>query len=98
MTRTAKTRHGVTLRLEGSATDEDRVSTFEKSLGITLPREYREFLVAFNGGKPNPGGFRLAERSGPYTSSLVNWLFGLEDIDACDLEKTRQLLEGRMPP
>jgi hypothetical protein len=44
----------------GSCT-EDQVIQFEKALGETLPSEYREFLVSFNGGSPEPAFFWIEE-------------------------------------
>lgn len=33
---------------------ESQIASLEKLLGCRLPKEYRAFLVTFNGGKPNP--------------------------------------------
>jgi uncharacterized protein (TIGR02996 family) len=34
----------------------------EKRFGLTLPAEYRAFLLNFNGGRPEPSHFRIPER------------------------------------
>jgi hypothetical protein len=59
---------------------EERVVAFEQQLGTRLPEDYREFLLETNGGRPTvPAVFRYADRSGPYTDSVVNWFYGLHE-------------------
>jgi hypothetical protein len=41
----------------------------EKRLGIVLPKSYRELLLRYNGGRPDPSGFKYKNESGPYTDS-----------------------------
>jgi hypothetical protein len=38
---------------------EAELQQFEDELGILLPREYRDFLLAHNGGKPKPDTFNV---------------------------------------
>jgi hypothetical protein len=37
--------------------DEEKLSSFENRLEISLPKDYQEFLIKYNGGVPNPSGF-----------------------------------------
>jgi cell wall assembly regulator SMI1 len=39
------------------ALDEMRLVRFEKEIGHRLPADYRAFLLAHNGGRPNPSDF-----------------------------------------
>lgn len=40
------------------ATLED-ISKFEKEISNTLPSDYKNFLMEFNGGKPQPDSFKF---------------------------------------
>ncbi len=95
--RVVSTPQGVIVRAHTQATDEAAIAAFEASRGFRLPSEYREFLLATNGGKPEPCAFQLALRSGPYTDSIVHWFLGLGDTMAASLESFAALMAGRMP-
>ena len=77
--RVVMTPQGVTVRGHAESTDAAAVGAFEASRGFQLPPDYREFLLATNGGKPEPCAFRLALRSGPGTDSAVQWFLALGD-------------------
>jgi hypothetical protein len=92
------TKQGVTIQLRVPPTSEAAVAAFEAARGIRLPDEYREFLLATNGGRPEPAEFRLARRSGPYTDSAVHRFLSLGDTEAPSLERMTQILAPRVPP
>ena len=48
-------------------TTEEQLVVLEKSLGCTLPQEYRKFLLCYNGGYPEENRFNM-------TQSLQNTL------------------------
>lgn len=52
------------------ALEEARLSAFEAWLGARLPDDYRAFLLAHNGGTPEPAGFDAGE---------VDFFFALHD-------------------
>ena len=52
------------------ALDSFQLAQFEAWLGVDLPEAYREFLVGFNGGVPEPPGF---------DGGSVDCLFALHD-------------------
>ncbi|HYE20854.1 MAG TPA: SMI1/KNR4 family protein [Tepidisphaeraceae bacterium] len=57
-----------------------QVAAFEKHIGHELPTEYREFLLAHNGGRPVPDAFTLtADDRGP-EEDLVMCFFPLRDL------------------
>lgn len=58
------------------ALDEQRLLTLEKKIGTSLPNDYREFLIQFNGGEPSPQGFWIIEN---YDGFCVHEFFGLND-------------------
>lgn len=58
------------------ALDEQRLLTLEKKIGVSLPNDYREFLIQFNGGEPVPEGVWIIE---DVDGSCVHEFFGLHD-------------------
>lgn len=97
--RTTTTTEGIVLshHSDGPA-DPARVAALEASLGVPLPDDYRQFLLAHNGGRPKPAKFVFARRTGPYTDSLVDWFLALYDGEHSNLETVRGWLRGRIPP
>ena len=51
------------------------IEAAERSLGVTLPDDYKQFLLAYNGGRPEPNCFSVKDRG----DALVNMLFGVRD-------------------
>lgn len=92
--RVVSTPQDVTVCAHAEPTDEAAIAAFEASRGFPLPSDYREFLLTTNGGKPEPGAFQLALRSGPYTDSVVHWFHALGH----DLESTADEMARRVPP
>lgn len=75
--------------------DMQVLAAFEKELGVSLPDEYRQFLLEHNGGTPVPAGFRVA---GEGMSSVEN-LYGLNDgPDYQQLQEIGVIYRRRMPP
>jgi len=97
MERIEITKHGVTLTINKPPTEETRVSALENQLGRTLPAEYREFLLRYNGGKPKPGIFRFALRNGRNTDSRVHWFLSLYEGEFSNLERNIDTFRGRLP-
>ena len=56
--------------------NEDQLIQFEKALGKTLPSEYQEFLLSYNGGTPEPAFFWIKEDD---DGSEVHQFYGLYD-------------------
>lgn len=79
--------------------DPARLAAFEVALGVTLPDDYRRFLLAHNGGELVPVELVLPGGSEPF-SSLAGPLFGLnagpspldEVFENCDGEIPAELL------
>jgi hypothetical protein len=55
---------------------ESRLVEFERTCGLALPPDYREFLLEFNGGVPFPSSFWITE---PTNASGVQQFYGLHD-------------------
>jgi uncharacterized protein (TIGR02996 family) len=56
-----------------TSADLDRI---ERQLNVTLPTQYRAFLLNYNGGVPEPGQF-LLEGQEPEERHKVEWLWGI---------------------
>ena len=70
----------VVTMLEMKATlKEQDIGEFERRTGLKFPPQYRAWLLRYNGGRPEPKGFRYKYESGPYTDSCVAWFFNLGD-------------------
>ena len=43
----------------GPPLTRDQISTLERHIGIPLPKDYLDFLLRFNGGRPTPSSFPI---------------------------------------
>lgn len=81
-------------RINPSVAPEDVVH-FEARTGISLPEDYRTFLLRFNGGRPVPDAFDIPDRA---TRVRLDVLLGINpDNAAVDIEQELNDLEGRLP-
>ena len=77
-----------------------RLEQVEKKLGITLPPQYRSFLLAHNGGQPVPNQFHYKKEQGPYTDSMVDWFLAIYEGENDNFEEyfaTYKIEENRLP-
>lgn len=73
------------------------VDAFEKRQNVTLPRQYREWLLRFNGGRPVPGEFSLPGRD---SLEGVAWFFAIHDGEHNNLDtecRYWRITTGRLP-
>jgi cell wall assembly regulator SMI1 len=79
--------------------DEKRIAALEMQIGYRLPKEYRAFLAAHNGGYANgSNAFRYKYERGPYTESRINELLGLTaEYGSLDKNYLRMAALGRIP-
>lgn len=61
--------------------------SLEARLSITLPQEYRHFLLLHNGGKPLQDCFHFKGETGPYTDSSVDSFLAVHDGEHDNFEK-----------
>jgi hypothetical protein len=79
----------------GKALNESDLAEFESKIGYSLPVEYREFLMLYNGGKPVPDFFRVPDWE--YEETYVTELKGLANGKSVDLSELFDLLHDRLP-
>jgi hypothetical protein len=77
--------------------DESRLRSFEAAEGLTLPEDYRAFLLASNGGRPVECNFMYADETGPYTDGEVNVFYGLHDGRYARLDKMIRTARAVIP-
>lgn len=53
------------------------LESFKHNYNITLPRDYRDFLIEYNGGYPNPGTYKISDELG---ESILNIFYGIGNM------------------
>lgn len=74
--------------------DDKTLNNFEKEFQIRLPDEYRQFIIKYNGGYPEPDGFKFMNKS---KGSSVDRFLGLVDDEYEDIRKYIQKYKDRIP-
>jgi len=79
-------------------TEED-IARAEDRMGRSVPLAYRNFLLAHNGGRPQPDGFRAYGKNGELEDgSYVKWFFGINTGEYySSLEDKLATYRRRMP-
>src|SRR4051794_3226663 len=84
----------VRFRMTYPAASEDAVKAFEALIGLSLPADYRTFLLSINGGRgPEPEGFRIetGERS------MLADLYPIGDGQGYDLQAHFAHMKAELP-
>jgi hypothetical protein len=77
--------------------NEDDIRSLEQKVGYSLPDDYRQFLLQYNGGVPKPECFEFITSSGE-EDSLVRVFYSLNGNDPYyDLLSTVFETEGDIP-
>lgn len=69
------------------------IKQFEQEYEVTLPKQYVDFLLEYNGGFPQKSNFKLPDDDG---ESLVKKFYGIGDMKS-NLGKVFMVLEGEIP-
>jgi hypothetical protein len=86
----------VTIRDSFPQVDEARIRAFERALGISLPHDYRQFLLRSNGGRPDPAEFAITgEPLNP--SGTIHYFFGIHDGPNYNLGRKYAVYRERIP-
>lgn len=71
--------------------NSDNLDKFESNHSLTLPKEYRTFLLTHNGGAPEPSNVKIIE-------SDVQWIYGIHNGENwASLEQHIKTYENRLP-
>lgn len=79
--------------------DNSDITALEERVGYSFPQEYREHLLAYNGGFPDKQVFAF-EENGKQQSSDVDWFYAIYDGKYNNLDtaiKMYKLDEKRLP-
>jgi cell wall assembly regulator SMI1 len=77
-----------------------KLAAVEQKLSIKLPKEYRDFLLSHNGGRPEPDGFLAINDRGEETDSCVDWFLAIyngEDDNFEDNFRAYKIEDVRLP-
>lgn len=78
---------------------EKEIQEVEKSLNVEFPAGYRRFLLAHNGGRPEPEVFLIPNNWLPGRRSMVDWFYSIEPTDEYNyIVRVAKVFEDRMPP
>lgn len=76
--------------------NSDRLKEFEHKFEMTLPNDYRDFLLTYNGGYPEPDGFWIQGMDG--NGSLVDRFLGIHGGEHDNLLGYLEIYKERIPP
>lgn len=76
----------------------EKLKAVEKIIGVTLPEEYRKFLLAHNGGSPRPQAFEYRCGDRPPRLGAVAYFLAIYDGDAENFLDFYETFRGRIPP
>jgi hypothetical protein len=76
----------------GVASNSD-LEAFEKKLGVSLPQQYRDFLLTQNGGRPDLPEFKVPN----WGDAVANTFYGVGVGGCDDVEASLQSLDDVMP-
>lgn len=85
----------VTFKRVNPPIDAQAVDEFERYLGMSLPADYRRFVLEHNGGKPTPADFLISVAKGWDT---IDYFLGLKaDRDIFSLEEAAKYRKDHLP-
>ncbi|MFL5340919.1 MAG: SMI1/KNR4 family protein [Gemmataceae bacterium] len=90
----------VTFHDGGAAVTVEALAAFEAQFSISLPDDYRRFLLRHNGGRPEPNGlkFKMDGAALPLTVEVLFSLCGPENLsDALDIYRAYDRPAGYVP-
>lgn len=89
----------VTIHKSRPPITEADIQAVEQQLNVRFPDDYRRFLLAHNGGRPEPDVFDIFDDDLAFQSSMVNWFYCIDPTDYnYDILKNAEVFKGRMPP
>lgn len=75
----------------------ERLEAFEKELGIELPNSYKEFLLTYNGGRPEPAMFPIVGEGDDTDGSIIAYFLGIKEGEFSSLTRYKRFIGDRVP-
>jgi len=85
------------IRNQGEPVTEEKLGDLEKQLDLTLPAQYRQFLLRSNGGRPSPDIVDIEGLEGGMASIQVFNSIGAP-LECDDLSWNKNVFSDRIPP
>lgn len=74
----------------------EEILLFEKKIGLSFPKDYKDFLVKYNGGIPSPANFDFYDKSD--ASTIRSFFLITKDRNNPEsIDWTLRLYDGRLP-
>jgi len=87
----------LTIEDQGNPLTEEDLANLERQLDMTLPAQYRQFLLRSNGGSPSPDIVDIEGLEGGMAS--IQSFFGIGGPLECDdLSGNKEVFSDRIPP
>lgn len=87
----------ITIFEPGKKITQKDIAALEQRLGISLPVDYRQFLLSINGGQPEPNAFPIRDNPRD-THGLLERLFSLDEQDTnYDILDNAEVFHDRVP-
>ncbi|MGH8191912.1 MAG: SMI1/KNR4 family protein [Terriglobia bacterium] len=81
---------------QNSSISMHEIEKFETHLGTKLPKEYSDFLLFYNGGRPRPSGFRFLEENAE-TESRIQFFYGINSHRSYSILRKMDIFMDRVP-
>src|SRR6185295_2380149 len=92
-------RRAMRLHDAGPRLTEEKVRSKSEVLPRPIPSEYQTFLLASNGGKPTPSGFKIPGLPASMSAAAVRFFFGIDMPEETEsLEYIVEEYRDRIPP
>ena len=77
----------------------DEIEKFEEKIDAKLPKDYVEFLLKYNGGRPKQDAYNnmIEPINSQIDGGAVSWFYTLAEDYHYNLFKNYQIFENRMP-
>ena len=79
----------------GPKVSKQRVQKFERDTGLTLPADYRDFLLKHNGGSPEKSRFEITDLR---EDAHLDCFYAIDGPDYMNIEKKLATWKSEMPP
>ncbi len=91
----------ITMYDVGPKLNQEVLTEIEKKINHKLPKEYKEFMLQYNGGAPVPSAFRIQWSGQEWAegdeAGLLEYLFSIYDEPAVNFLKNYITYNGRIP-